>query len=331
MLERRSRRSGIVAMNKKFVSLVRSLTKICAVFALAALMIFGQANTALAARSGGSFGGGSFRRPSVSRMAPSRRSAPSSYGYPAPYGGGFGFPFWIPFFTFGGGGGLFSLLVVMAVAGVLISGLRNAFGSSEEGGYGSENLTNPTVSVNTLRVGLLAQARSLQTELDKIALNANTGSATGLADALQETTLALLRHPEYWVYSSAEGQQTRLLSAEAEFNRRSLSERSKFQEETLSNVNQQLRQKAPTATLPAADEMGPSSEYIVVTLIVASQGKLELPKVQSAIDVRKALNQLGAVSGDDLLAMRVHWTPQSEGDTLTSDDLVAAYPNFNRL
>jgi uncharacterized membrane protein len=323
----------MVAMNKKFVSFLQSLTKRCIVFVCAALILFSQADTALAARSGGSFGGGSFRRPPMTRMAPARRSAPSGYGYPAPYGGGFGFPFWIPFFTFGGGGSLFSLLILMAVAGVIISGLRNAFGSSDGQGYTGEEVTNPTVSVNTLQVGLLAQARSLQTDLDRIALNASTASSAGLADALQETTLALLRHPEYWVYGSADGQKTRLLSAEAEFNRRSLSERSKFQEETLSNVNQQLRQKAPTATLPSADDLATqaSSEYIVVTLIVASQGKLDLPNVQSAEDVRKALNLLGTISSDHMLAMRVHWTPQAEGDTLTSDDVVAAYPALHRL
>jgi uncharacterized membrane protein len=323
-------------MNNKLPSMFKSFSRTFIALVLVVGLVFAQAGTALAARTGGGFGGGSFRsRPMPTRMAPSRApmSGPSSYG--GGYGGGFGFPFMIPF-MFGGGGTLFTILIFIAIANFLVSSFRNASGS-EGGGFTSEqDVANPPVSVNTLQLGLLSQARSLQTDLDRIALNASTGSSAGLADALQETTLALLRHPEYWVYANSEGQQTRLLSAEAEFNRRTLSERSKFQEETLSNYGAQLRQKSATATLEPADDasallsQGPG-EYIVVTLIVASQGKAPLPKIQSAQDVKQALSQMGGVGADNLLAMRVLWTPQADGDTLTADDVIEAYPNLRRL
>ena len=327
-------------MNKKPVSILKSFTRICVAFALVFGLVFSQAHSALAARTGGGFGGGSFRRPSIpTRMAPARQpmSGGGYGGYGGGYGGGgFGFPFMLPF-LFGGGGSLFTILVVIAIANFVLSSFRNA-SNSENGGVSvsEQDLTNPPVSVNTLQIGLLAEARVLQTDLDRIALNANTSNSTGLAEALQESTLALLRHPEYWVYANAEGQQTRLMSAEAEFNRRTLSERSKFQEETLSNYSAQLKQKSATATLPAADDastlfsQGPG-EYILVTLIVASQGKLDLPKVQSAQDVKTALGQIGAVGSEALLAMRVLWTPQASGDALTADDLVEAYPKLRRL
>jgi uncharacterized membrane protein len=225
--------------------------------------------------------------------------------------------------------------VFIAIANFIFSSFRKA--TSSEGGVSvsEQDLTNPPVSVNTLQIGLLAQARALQTDLDRIALNANTNTSAGLAESLQESTLALLRHPEYWVYANADGQQTRLMSAEAEFNRRTLSERSKFQEETLSNYSAQIKQKAATATLTADDASGAIAqgpgEYILVTLIVASQGKLDLPKVQSAQDLKKALGQIGAVGAQDLLAMRVLWTPQASGDALTADDLLENYPKLRRL
>jgi uncharacterized membrane protein len=325
-------------MNKKPVSILKSFSRICVAFALVFGLVFSQAHSALAAKTGGGFGGGSFRRPSIpTRMAPARQPMGGG-GYGGGYGyggGGFGFPFMLPF-MFGGGGSLFTILIVIAIANFVLSSFRNA--SSGEGGVSvsEQDLTNPPVSVNTLQIGLLAEARVLQTDLDRIALNANTSNSAGLAEALQESTLALLRHPEYWVYANAEGQQTRLMSAEAEFNRRTLSERSKFQEETLSNYSAQLKQKSATATLPAADDastllsQGPG-EYILVTLIVASQGKLDLPKVQSAQDVKKALGQIGGVGAQDLLAMRVLWTPQANGDALTADDLTEAYPKLQRL
>jgi uncharacterized membrane protein len=321
-------------MNKKPISILKSFTRLCVAFALVFGLVFSQAHSALAAKTGGGFGGGSFRRPSIpTRMAPARQ--PMSGGYGGGYGGGgFGFPFMLPF-MFGGGGSLFTILVFIAIANFVLSSFRNASnGESGGGSVSAQDLTNPPVSVNTLQIGLLAE-RVLQADLDRIALNANTSSSTGLAEALQESTLALLRHPEYWVYANAEGLQTRLMSAEAEFNRRTLSERSKFQEETLSNYSAQLKQKSATATLPAADDastllsQGPG-EYILVTLIVASQGKLDLPKVQSAQDVKKALGQMGGVGSEALLAMRVLWTPQASGDALTADDLVEAYPKLQR-
>jgi uncharacterized membrane protein len=319
-------------MNKKPASMLKSFTRVCVALALVVGLVFSQTHSALAARSGGGFGGGSFRRPSMpTRMAPARQpmSGPSGYGYGGGFGGGFGFPFMLPF-MFGGGGSLLSILVFIAIANFLFSSFRNA--TSSEGGVAgnAQDVTNPPVTVNTLQIGLLAEAQTLKTDLDRIALSADTSTSAGLAESLQESTLALLRHPEYWVYANAEGQQTRLMSAEAEFNRRTLSERSKFQEETLSNYSAQIKQKASTAIVLDDANQGPG-EYILVTLIVASQGKLDLPKVQSAQDVKKALGQIGAVGAQDLLAMRVLWTPQTSGDALTSDDLIESYPKLRRL
>jgi len=88
-----------------------------------------------------------------------------------------------------------------------------------------------------LQVGLLAEGRSLQTELNRIAETADTNSE-GRTEVLQEASLALLRHPEY-VYAGSTTQQ-----AQAQLKPSStvwLGERSKFTEETLSNVNNQLK------------------------------------------------------------------------------------------
>ena len=76
---------------------------------------------------GGRMGGGSFRAPSMPR------SGGGGYrggGYGGGYrgGGGFGFPFIIPIFGFGGGG-LFGLLILMAVAGVLVNAFRGGGGA----------------------------------------------------------------------------------------------------------------------------------------------------------------------------------------------------------
>ncbi|QLE58072.1 DUF1517 domain-containing protein [Nostoc sp. TCL26-01] len=319
-------------MPNKLQQTIKPLIK--AVFALGLVLVLalGHADGALAARSGGRIGGGSFRAPSSRTYAP--RYAPPGGGYYAPSPGGFGFPFLLPFWGIGGGfGGLFTILIFLAIANFLVQTFRRvSSGETEDTGYSS----NPTVSVTRLQVGLLAQARDLQPELNRIAETADTNSPEGRAEVLQETSLALLRHPEYWVYAGAGTQQAKLNSAEAQFNRLALAERSKFSEETLSNFNNQLKAAQTQDALPGTGELdnptrliteGPG-EYIIVTLLAATLGKFELPKVNSTDELRQALRQIGSIPSEQLLAIEVLWTPQAEGDTLTSDDLFAEYPDL---
>ncbi|MEM9804726.1 MAG: DUF1517 domain-containing protein [Cyanobacteria bacterium P01_D01_bin.56] len=303
----------------------RPLIKPFLVCFLALVLVFSQADGAWAARAGGRIGGGSFRapRPSYGRTysAPRSYRRPSTGYYP---GGGFGFPFMLPLFGFGGGGGLFSLLIFFAIASFLVRSFRaSGLGDGEMGEVYS---ANPTVSVARLQVGLLAKARHLQDDLNQLATSADTSSSAGLTKVLQESTLSLLRHPEYWAYADTETVNTKLASAEVEFNRLALMERSKFSREAVSNVNNQLSSSNTTAALPDSNQE--PGEYIVATLIVATQGKLALPSVKSEQTVKDALNQIGAISSDALMAVEVLWTPQASGEILTSDEVIAQYPNL---
>lgn len=326
-------------MYKKFVSVVKPLLKSLFLIALVAVLALGHPSDALAARTGGRIGGGSFRAPS------SRTYSPPGGGYSRPGGGyypggggyypggGFGFPFVFPLFGFGGGfGGLFTILIFLAIANFLVQSFRR-IGSDDSLDGGS-----PKVSVARLQVGLLADARELQSDLNRIAETADTGTSAGLSRVLQETNLALLRHPEYWVYAGAESKQARLEAAEVEFNRMVLAERSKLAKETLTNVNGQSLKAgdtavanlsasgAPLATSQKASD-GPG-EYIVATLLVAAQGNLSLPAINSSDDLRRALEQLGGFSGDRLMALEVLWEPQEPGDTLTAEELISEYPTL---
>jgi uncharacterized membrane protein len=95
--------------------LLRRLASLLALPILVASLLVVAPHPADAA-SGGRIGGGSFR------SAPSMpRNFSGSGGYRGGYGGGFGgggfgFPFIVPIFGFGGGG-LFGFLVLMAVGG----------------------------------------------------------------------------------------------------------------------------------------------------------------------------------------------------------------------
>lgn len=310
-------------MLKNLLSIVKPFFKPLIAIALIITLVFSHADTALAARSGGRIGGGSFRAPSRT-LAPTPRTAPGG-GYYG--GGGFGFPFLLPFFGFGGFGGLFSILIFIAIANFIVRSFRAVGEGVQEAEY-----NNPTVSVVEVQVGLLAEGRYLQQDLDRLAATADTGTPEGRAQVLQEATLALLRHPEYWVYGASEGTRMRLNSAEAKFNQLAIAERSKFTEETLSNVNnQRISASDQNGAIVSQDTTKDPGEYIVVTLIVGVLGQLELPQIESSQDVRQAISRLGSIGSEQLLAIEVLWTPQASGDTLTTDDILAYYPNLRLL
>ncbi|MFM7425456.1 MAG: DUF1517 domain-containing protein [Elainella sp.] len=314
-------------MRKTLSNFIKSLVKPLLATTLVLALVLGQAQGALAA-SGGRIGGGSFRMPS--RPMPSRTYAPPSGGGYYPGGGfGYGYPFLVPSFGVGFGfSGLFTVLIFLAIAGFLVNTLRSVQSGNSDDGYNP----NPTVSLAKLQVGLLAEARGLQADLNRIAEIADTGTKAGLTQVLQETTLALLRHPEYWAYAGDQTQLTSLNAAEPQFNRLALAERSKFSGETLSNVDNLLKHGETGQALPAAGDLATldklPGEYIVVTLLVAAQGKLQLPPINDSQSLRQAVSQLGSVSSDNLLALEVLWTPQATGDTLSSDDVLAQYPDL---
>ncbi|MEM9542620.1 MAG: DUF1517 domain-containing protein [Cyanobacteria bacterium P01_E01_bin.42] len=319
-------------MLSKLLVKLKPLFKTLFACVLISILTFAHSDPALARRSGGRIGGGSFRAPSRSYSAPSRSySTPSrSGGYYRSPGWGFGFPFLIPFFGFGGGGSLFTLLIVIALGSFLVRTLSNILPSL--GGNTESSTRNTKVSVGKVQVGLLAEARNLKADLDRLGRSADTGTSSGRANVLQEVSLALLRHPEYWVYGATVCQTTELETAEAKFNQLALSERSKFSAETLSNVDRQV-QSSKMSISSAVDDLAKqiraeAGEYIIVTLLVGVEGKLALPKINSSDDLTQALNTVGGMGSDRLLALEILWTPQAEGDTLSADDILAEYPDL---
>ena len=318
-------------MIDKLRALLKPMVKSLVAVGLVLTLVFSQTGDALAARSGGRIGGGSFRAPSRGYSAPSGGSYGRGGGYYP--GGGFSSPFFFLPFLGGGGGGLFSLLIMVAVGGFLLNTFRRvAGGDSFEGG----DVYNPQVSIAQIQVGLLAEARNVQSKLDQLAETVNADTASGRMYLLQETSLELLRHPEYWTYGKTGVQQAKLDRAEAVFNQLSLNERGKFTTETLSKVNNQLRQAGANATLNSTGELATveqeqeqeRAEYIIVTLLVAATRQLELPKINGESDLRQALQTLGSLDASAIVAIEAIWTPQANGDALTTDDILTYYPDL---
>jgi uncharacterized membrane protein len=257
-------------------------------------------------------------------------------GYRGGYGGGgIGFPFLIPMFGFGGGG-LFGFLVLMAVVGLLVNAVRGggggqgggpSLGSGRGGDLAYGGRPDGPVTIAQVQVGLLATARDLQTDLRRLASSADTSQAAGLQKALQDTTLALLRHPDLWVYANSEVGQVPFTSAESTFNRLSMAERSKLDREITSNVAGQRLNAGDVAS----GDSDASSDFIAITLLVASRNKLLLKGSDTAEQLRQSLQQLGAVGVDELIALEVIWQPEGVGEVLSTDALITAYPDLQHL
>ena len=284
------------------------------------------------AARGGRMGGGSFRAPSMPRTMPRSgggyRGGYGGGGYGGGYrrGGGFGFPFIVPIFGFGGGG-LFGLLILMAIAGVLVNALRGAGSAPGLGGAVATPKMPSKVNMIQLQVGLLAGAKALQDDLRSLAKSADTSSSTGLQRVLQESTLALLRQPDLWVYANSESGSVPFNTAEATFNRLSINERSKLDAELTSNVGGQ----SLNVTNDVVGEADATNEFIVVTLLVASTASAQLKGASTAEELRQTLRILGSTSSTDLIALEVIWQPEGRGDVLSAEELITAYPNLQHL
>ena len=276
------------------------------------------------AARGGRMGGGSFRAPSMPR------SGGGGYrggGYGGGYrGGGIGFPFLIPIFGFGGGG-LFPLLLMMVIAGVLVNAFRGGDGAPAIGGAPAAPAMPRKVNMIQVQVGLLASAKSLQDDLRGLAASSDTSTSTGLQRLLQESTLALLRQPELWVYANAESGKVPFNSAESTFNRLSMNERSKLDAELTSNVGGRSLSTV-SASIGEADA---TSEFIVVTLLVASTASATLKGANTGEDLRQTLRILGSTASSELMALEVIWQPEGRGDVLSAEELLTAYPNLQHL
>ncbi|EDY38118.1 conserved hypothetical protein [Cyanobium sp. PCC 7001] len=300
----------------------RSLSLVILPALLLTLLVWAP-GPALAAR-GGRIGGGSFRSaPSMPRSygGGGYRGGGGGFG-----GGGLGFPFLIPIFGFGGGG-LFGFLILMAVIGLIGNALRGAGGAPSLPGNGGGYAPRPDgpVTISQVQVGLLAAAREVQNDLRMLASRADTSSSSGLQMVLQETTLALLRHPDLWVYASAEVGQVPFASAESTFNRLSMAERSKLDAELTTNV------AGRRSAADSAGDSDASSDYIAVTLLVATRQRLSIKGAGSAEQLRDSLQVLGGVSASDLLAIEVIWQPDGVGEVFSTEELLTAYPQLQHL
>lgn len=201
--------------------------------------------------------------------------------------------------------------------------------SPTSGVTGSSELSNDVVTVTQLQVALLAQARTIQSELTELTSHADLDNKEELSHLLQETGLALLRSPENWSHARLVSQTVRSREQAAQvFEQLSIAERSKFTRETLVNIDGKIRRQTFTPT----DDADPAA-YIVVTLLVGTADDRPLfdNQVYSAAELQTVLQRLGSIAPDYLLIYELIWTPQDAADSLSYDEMLASYPNLVQI
>ncbi|KAI3952917.1 hypothetical protein MKX01_028609 [Papaver californicum] len=155
----------------------------------------------------------------------------------------------------------------------------------------------------------------------------DTSTPSGLSYILQESTVALLRHLAYCFssYSSVDVKPDKV-GGEKLFNKLTIEERAKLDEETLVNVDNIKKQSTPSKRAN-----GLSSDYIVMTILVAAMGEYKLGVINNSDNLKEALTKLGSIPTSKILAVEVMWTPQEENDTLTEREMLEDYPRLRPL
>ncbi|XP_022642354.1 uncharacterized protein LOC106775141 isoform X2 [Vigna radiata var. radiata] len=215
-----------------------------------------------------------------------------------------------------------------------------------------KNKNGNSVTVLKLQVAISGgKGSSIQRDLTRIAETADTSSRDGLKYLLTDTIHSLVGHLGHCVagYSFVDLKQSKD-DGEKCYYQLSNEERTKFDEETLVNLNKTEKRNTRIQNDEINNESsvfdgkdikeerkifeeekllnGFGNEYIVITILVAAKGAHKLPNVYGAEDMKNALQKLRTVLSSNLLAGKVLWTPQNEDETLSKRQLLEDYPQL---
>ncbi|KAL1820254.1 hypothetical protein ACET3Z_015123 [Daucus carota] len=197
-------------------------------------------------------------------------------------------------------------------------------------------------SVLMVQVGILDKKRELQRKLNRIAGTADTYTIKGLNN-LKKVVKALLEHHDscHFAYLFAKYDDMEKYSRPC-FRGFLETEVAKFdkEDETFVNVDGVICKKDFGGNVISID-----NEYSVVTLLVLADGESWIPSVKwhtpvvDKVDVKIALQMIRFIRMSKLEALEVLWTPQTENDSISEQELRRdfgllmrpSYINYNAL
>lgn len=192
----------------------------------------------------------------------------------------------------------------------------------------SGEITNNVVTITQVQVAMISEARHVQQALNQIAAEGDMSTPEGITLALRETVVMLLRSPETWTHAIATTKTVNTKrEAKEHFESLSIEERSKFDVESMVNVDGKVTRRG---IIERAEEV---ASHIIVTLLVGTahdSAVIDTP-VMSSEELRAALKRLGSITPDYMMVYEVLWSPQDESDSLTEEELMLNYPKMFQL
>ncbi|GAX77304.1 hypothetical protein CEUSTIGMA_g4750.t1 [Chlamydomonas eustigma] len=183
-------------------------------------------------------------------------------------------------------------------------------------------------TVCKLQVGMFGDINKWQSKLDQIATKYDTGDEEGLHHIFTDSLMLVLRNMEYAGYATSAGKTfDNIDDAEQKFNSVLMEERLKFKEETLVNVDGRKK----TSVLEAKGSEEGLDRWLCMTLLMAVEGKIKIPKIGSPYELKQVLTNLGGISADNLVAIELLWTPQETNDSYSRQELLEDYPSLVTL
>ncbi|RCV30288.1 hypothetical protein SETIT_6G082400v2 [Setaria italica] len=187
--------------------------------------------------------------------------------------------------------------------------------------------TQPRTTVVKLQVALLGLAKSFQRDLNEIAEKVEASNQRWYKFILTETICSLRRNKNCCISSSLSVDvKDTGDSWEQHFDKISVEERSKFDEETLYNL-EGIKKKKSYSRKPD----GFRNEYIVLTILVAADGALKFPQVRNYADLEAVVEKLNSIPARQIQGIQVLWTPQEENDIVSEEKLLEDYPYLKAL
>jgi len=182
------------------------------------------------------------------------------------------------------------------------------------------------VDVSVLRVALDGRARKfVQTELARIAKVADPATDTGRVKLLREVTLMLRRLRDAWIYGGAVNEAEAAMDTEKPiFDHHVDDARSRFMQETISNVDGVQSAADPSHYVPRSDQ---GAGVILVSIIIAAKQELyTISQIGNGSDLSAALEAAATLNESSLVAVEIVWQPAEDADRLSSIELEAKYP-----
>ncbi len=194
----------------------------------------------------------------------------------------------------------------------------------------ANELENDIVTVTRIQIALKATAKSLQINLSESILENHLETDGRLWQMLQIATQNLLDNFTACTHFKCSSQTVNdRETAQDIFEQFSLQERRKFTAETISNIQGVITQITGKITGNIDNAEPEPADYIVVTLLIGTAHDRPLfGSINSAAELKAALQTVVAMPPEYLLIFELLWTPQLPTDSLSASQFAKDYSDL---